>query len=351
LKTRNWQQALKEIREKQFQPDKDTFGFRDAANRFLERVEMKGYASETIKRYEMLFDRMEDFGNRSGLLLRQDFTTDELYRFLHKLRTDDGQPLAPFTRQGIQAKVKAFFKHCYQEKWIASNPSWGLESVKAPERKREIRPITSAEWGKILNAVNDNPKLKAFVMVLRFTGMRIRDVVSLRRNEIQDGRLIKRTQKRGTIVSLKLDKSVLDALGEIKSNGEYYFWSGNGKVRSCVGDYQRALSERFKKAGVGAYAHLFRHTLVSELIAQGVQPYDISKIVGHQSSKTTEMVYAHWIKAAQARLDTTVETLAAKLGEVSDSGNNGESNNGEAETKQVQKESVTIGHKSVTGKS
>jgi hypothetical protein len=35
LKTRNWQQALKEIREKQFEPDNDTLGFRDAANRFL----------------------------------------------------------------------------------------------------------------------------------------------------------------------------------------------------------------------------------------------------------------------------------------------------------------------------
>ena len=98
-------------------------------------------------------------------------------------------------------------------------------------------------------------------MVLRFTGMRIRDVVMLRRNEIEDGRLVKKTQKRGTIISLKLGQPVLDALGELESDGEYYFWSGNGKARSCIGDYQRALSTRLLKANVQAYAHLFRHSL------------------------------------------------------------------------------------------
>jgi integrase len=336
LKTRNWQQALKEIREKQFKPDKDTLGFREAANRFIERMELKGRASETIKKYERLFDQMEDFGNRSGLLFLQDFTTDELYRLLHQLKTDDGEPLAPFTRQGIQAKLKAFFKHCYHEKWIVSNPAWGLEPVKAPERKREIRPITAADWGKILAAVKDHPKLKAFVVVLRYTGMRIRDVVTLRPSEIRDGRLIKTTQKRGTLVSLKLDKTVLDALGELKPKGEYYFWSGNGKVRSCVGDYQRALRNQFEKAGISAYAHLFRHSLVSQLLAEGVQPYEVAKIVGHKSSKTTENVYAHWVKAAQERLDSIIEEASAKLGATSD---------GDKEAKEAEKQSVTIGHK------
>lgn len=337
LKTRNWQQALKEIREKQFQPDNETLGFRDAANRFVERAEMKGFASETIKKYEKLFDRMEDFGNRSGLLFLQDWTTDEVYRFLYNLRTDDGEVMAPFTRQGNQAKLKAFFKHCYHEKWIASNPTWGLEPVKAPERKREIRPITAAGWGTILAALKGHPKLKAFVLVLRYTGMRIRDVVTLRPIEIRDGRLVKRTQKRGTTVSLKLNKAVLDALGEIKPDGEYYFWSGNGKVKSCIGDYQRALKAQFKKAGIaGVYAHLFRHSLVSELLADGIQPYDVAKIVGHKSSKTTEMIYGHWIKAAQNRLDETVEKTAAKLGATSD---------GDEEAKQPQKGPVTNGHK------
>jgi integrase/recombinase XerD len=180
------------------------------------------------------------------------------------------------------------------------------------------------------------------VMVLRFTGLRIRDVVTLRPNEIQDGRLVKKTQKRGTIISLKLPQTLIDALGEIDSGGGYYFWSGNGKVKSRIGDYQRALSERFKKAKVQAYAHLFRHTLVSELIAQGWQPYDIAKIVGHKSSKTTESVYATWIKAAQNRLDDTFSKASAKLGETSD---------GDEKAKEVQKDSVTIGHKTSSSKS
>ena len=60
---------LKEIREKRFKPDKETLGFRDAANRFIERDEMKGFVSDTIKKYEKLFERMEDFGNRSGVVV------------------------------------------------------------------------------------------------------------------------------------------------------------------------------------------------------------------------------------------------------------------------------------------
>ena len=41
---------------------------------------------------------------------------------------------------------------------------------------------------EIINAVKDHPKLKAFVLILRYTGMRIRDVVTLRSSEIEDGR-------------------------------------------------------------------------------------------------------------------------------------------------------------------
>jgi integrase len=225
-------------------------------------------------------------------------------------------------------RLENFFKHCYHEKWLTANPTWSLEPVKAPERKREIRPITSAGWSRILAAVADSPKLRAFVMLLRFTGMRIGDIVTLRRSDIRDGRLVRKTQKRGVVVSLKLNPAVLDALREITPTGEYFFWTGDGKPRSAVGDYQRALRRRFGPAGISAYARLFRHTLVSELLAQGVPVYDVAKIIGHKSSKTTETVYAHWIAAAQERLDAITDKAAASLGDV-----------------QAPKRVVTIGHK------
>jgi len=85
--------------------------------------------------------------------------------------------------------------------------------------------------------------VKGLVLLLRYSGLRIRDAVSLSRERIAEDKLLLRTMKTGTIVWLPLPPAVIEALSAIPSAGKYYFWTGEGKAKSCASSYQREARE------------------------------------------------------------------------------------------------------------
>jgi integrase len=75
----------------------------------------------------------------------------------------------------------------------------------------------------------------------------------------------------------------------------YFFWRGNGKLKSAVADWQRILAKVYKTAGVpDAHAHLFRDTFAVELLLSGVPLERVSALLGRSSEKITEKHYAPW---------------------------------------------------------
>jgi integrase len=155
------------------------------------------------------------------------------------------------------------------------------------------------------------------VLVLRYSGLRIRDVVTLRKDHIRGGRLYLRTAKTGTDVFCPLPLDVLDALKTIEGKSEFYFWSGTSKPKSAVGDYQRALRTLFDLAKVPrVHAHLFRHTFATELLMAGNSLETVAAILGHSSTKITERSYSHWVKGRQEKLEEAVKNSWAQMGTV-----------------------------------
>lgn len=110
---------------------------------------------------------------------------------------------------------------------------------------------------------------------------------TLRKDHIRGGRLYLRTAKTGTDVFCPLPPEVLIALKAIEGKNEHYFWSGTSKPKSAVGDYQRALRTLFDLAKVPrVHAHLFRHTLATELLTAGNSLETVAAILGHSSTIT-----------------------------------------------------------------
>src|SRR5206468_735101 len=128
-------------------------------------------------------------------------------------------------------------------------------------------------------------RLRALVLLLRFSGLRIRDAVTLAKDRIQKGRLFLYTQKTGTPVWIPLPPSVTDALDGIEEGGRYWFWTGESNPKSCVGNWQRALRLLFQLAGVpGGHAHRFRDTCAVELLLAGTPLDRVAVVLGHQST-------------------------------------------------------------------
>jgi integrase/recombinase XerD len=155
------------------------------------------------------------------------------------------------------------------------------------------------------------------LLVMRFTGLRIRDVVTLRKDHIQKGRLFLRTSKSDTDVFCPLPPLVIEALEKINAKGEYFFWSGQSKPKSAVGDYQRALKRLFKLAETPrVYAHLFRHTFATQLLEDGTTLETVATLLGHSNTKVTSKSYSHWVKGRPDKLEAAVKNSWTQLAPV-----------------------------------
>jgi integrase/recombinase XerD len=316
LKTSNWQKALADARKKEmdgFQEKPKSPTIEQACEKYLLDAKARELREPTLYSFRLLFRQLQEFAQDRGLVFVSDFDLDMLRDFR-----------ATWPNKNESARVKlgrfqSFFRFCVKSKWVEENYAADLKPPKVIDVK--IEPLEPAEFEKILEAcdkVSRNRKaLKAVVLLLRYTGLRIRDVVTLPRDAVRNSKLFLRTAKTGTDVWCPLPPGVLEALQALPVKGKYYFWSGTSKPKSAVGNYQHALSLLFEKAGVPrAYPHLFRHTFATDLLQKGASLQTVAVLLGHSSTRITERRYSHWIKARQESLESEVKKSWAQTGTV-----------------------------------
>lgn len=318
LKTRNWQRALATARRMEIDGFKDSgssLPIEEATKKYITDAEARELRPPTIYKFKLLFRQMEAFAKDQGLVFVSDFNLDRVRQFRASWLNRN------FAAQKKLEALRAFFRFCHDAGWIDSNPAAKLKSGKT--EAVQVTPFTPEEITKIFKACATYPnklnriRLRAMLLLMRFTGLRIRDVVTLSHDRIKDGKLYLRTAKTGTTVFCPLPPVVLEALAAIPANGRYYFWTGASKPKSAVGDYQRALHKLFIAAGVPhGHPHNFRHSFATTLLSQGVPVETVAVLLGHRSSKITEKHYDHWIRGRQEKLEETVKNSWAHLGSV-----------------------------------
>jgi integrase len=152
---------------------------------------------------------------------------------------------------------------------------------------------------------------------MRFSGLAIRDAVTLERDELvkdEKGglyRIVTSRQKTGTHVSVPIPPDVAEevlAAMKLNDHARYIFWNtGTGKPQTAVTNWQHDLRQVFRAAKQpDGHPHQLRDTFAVSLLQKGVPLEEVSKLLGHESIKTTERYYAKWVKARQDRLDTLV---------------------------------------------
>jgi integrase len=214
--------------------------------------------------------------------------------------------------------LKTFFRFAHDSSWIGDNPARKLKNPKVehnptlPFERDEVVRILAASEGYPRECGGGDAeysrKLRALVLLLRYSGLRIRDAVMLSRDRIREGKLLLYTAKTGTPVYCPLPDVVVNALEAVSRPGSpYYFWSGESKPKSAVGDWQRSLAKLFELAKVpGARAHRFRDTFAVESLLAAIPIEQVSALLGHQSLRVTERHYAPWVRARQEQLEASV---------------------------------------------
>jgi integrase len=233
------------------------------------------------------------------------------------------------TKSKKQDRLVTFFGFCERNGWITRNPITGRNLGKIKVVVRPTDYFNTDEMERILDACqryrgdrwSNDPsagrRLRALTLLMRWTGLRIGDAIALKRDRLaktdrDHDAIFLYMQKTGEPVYCLIPPSLAEELRNVpqgvQPHPDYFFWSGNGLVKSAVADWQRSYKKLFKLAGITkrAHPHMFRDTFAVEFLLSGIPLDKVSVLLGHSSVKITEKHYKPWVRALQHQLEDDV---------------------------------------------
>jgi integrase len=271
--------------------------------------------------------------------------------------------IGDLSRYKRQSQVLQFLRFCESAKWVqpgfTDEMQKGLRKVKYKKTRTDY--FTREEYTKILKAASlysDRPsvdklhavspvdavgsrRITAITELMRWTGLSIGMAATLERNRLkysqsEDMWIIDlyrektATSAGGGWVHTPIPNDVAEMLLNVPGsqqcpvNETWFFWSGRGKVKSVVSNWQRSYKKLFKMTGLTnpdgtpkrCHPHMFRDTFAVEHLLAGVPIEDVSRLLGHASVKETEKSYLPWVMARQTNLHNAVRQSWAKQGKV-----------------------------------
>jgi integrase/recombinase XerD len=313
LDLRSWEAAQKLVRDWEANPEGGGITVKMAREKFIADAKARNLSENMVRKLRLVTAPLEENYGSVGI---RSVTVDDL----RKIR--ESWAVAPITMQKRLEMLRSFFRFCVDSGWIDRNPA---KPIKIPVVAfHPTLPYTEQEMENIIWAcglVRDKhpmmpkgigKKLRALVLLMRYSGLRITDAVTLKKDRITEGKLFLYQAKTKHPVWVPLPQIVLNSLKEIDEGREYYFWTGTSKIRHAPTKWQDRLSKLFSVACVdGGHSHRFRDTFAVSLLEKGVDVKTVSMLLGHTSIKTTEKHYSPWVKSRQLALEAAVQAAFA----------------------------------------
>jgi len=314
LDVRGWEAAQKIVRDWEANPNCAAVTVKEACDKFIEDAEARNLSEGMVRKLKLV---TKELTGRFGAISLRSLSVDDLRTIVH------GWKLAPITKQKRIEMMRGFFRFCTDSGWLDRNPA---KAVRLPVVKhRPTLPFSDEQMERIFWACEvireTHPKmlpgiekkLRALVLLMRHSGLRISDAVILTRDRVKGGKLFLYQAKTEEPVWVPLPEIVLTALAGIAEEGNpYYFWTGKGKLRHAPTEWQDRLKKLFTIAGVidpGSHAqsHRLRDTFAVGLLQKGVSLETVSILLGHQNVGVTERHYNPWVRSRQEALEAAVK--------------------------------------------
>lgn len=185
-------------------------------------------------------------------------------------------------------------------------------------------PLTPDEIEKLattsLMCSNEkNVRDRVLIYTLALTGMRIQEVCDLTWDDYTGDRFLVRDSKTNEARQVPVPMFLRGELDTLLKHDHIF----DLDIRITQQQVSKMLKNRAKKAGIkkNVFAHLFRHTLITQWIKDGHSIAKIARVVGHADLETTnsyvhlviddlyEMVESHPL----VKEKETIETLGKKI--------------------------------------
>ena len=316
LNTRNWglaaQQALTMEAGDRIEVPKVTV--EAAISSFREFKEKRSV--DTKRKIKHVTDRLRAFLERRSIFNIADVKLPDLVTF-RETWTGAGT-----TQRRDQEILKSFFTYCAHADFIPKSPVVHLDPISVTRPKTE--PFTHEQQIAIFQALEKFPdeygrcgtaiatQTKAFVLLLKFTGMAIGDVTKLEKTAVSGCRIRTYRKKTGEEVFAKVPQFVIDVLNSSPHDcDQFFFWSGEGLVHTRTSKWGNRLRKLFKLAGLeGCTPYQFRHTLARDFLEDGGSMAELAELLGN-SAQVCERYYSKWDRRRQDRLERNLDRLRA----------------------------------------
>jgi integrase/recombinase XerD len=253
---------------------------------YLEKLKELRYANSTLKTYKQCF---EEFLNYYPDEVLETLKEEQIIKFLRYL-VNERKISISVQNQAINA-IKFYY-----EKVLGGQRTF--YHIDRPRTEKILPLVLSEEQVEALINTIKNLKHKAIIMTIYSAGLRINEATNLRISDIDSKRMQIRIEQgkgkkdRYTLLSTK----TLAILKEYYVNYKPKIWLFEGQTGGQYAD--KSIQQVFHKAKNAsktdkrATVHTLRHSFATHLLENGTDLRYIQVLLGHSSSKTTE-IYTH----------------------------------------------------------
>lgn len=252
---------------------------------YLDKLELKKYANNTVRTYVSCFERFINFYN--------DRQIDQLN----------------------ETDIRDYIKTLIQNNWSTSYINQSINSIKfyyeivlgmpnrfykieRPRKQKKLPTVLSSYEIKLLINATNNIKHRCVISLLYSAGLRRSELLNLKITNIDSDRMLvkvedsKGKKDRYTLLA----QSTLDDLRTYykKYKPQNYLFEGQKSEKYSATSIAKIISNAIEKTKIKKHvtAHTLRHSFATHLLENGTDLRYIQLLLGHSSTKTTE-IYTH----------------------------------------------------------
>lgn len=272
--------------------------------RYAEELKMRGYTGKTLRAYEGHLRRFAGFVQ----VPLEEVDEKSVRGYLLHLIEEQSRS-SSYVNQTISA-LSLFYKTVVPR-------TFGFD-LPRPKREKKLPQVLGMEAVLRILTAPVNVKHRAILYLIYAAGLRVGEAVRMRLNDIDSERMMIRIRQgkgkkdRYTMLSA----AALALLREYvrKDRPTHWLFPGaNGEGHLHERTVQKVFEQARVKAGIpkGPTVHTLRHSFATHLLEQGTDLRFIQELLGHASTKTTE-IYTHVSRKTLQNIQSPLDRLLAE---------------------------------------